>query len=37
MFATPYFRVYTSDDVVGVELGGATKNVIAIASGVVDD
>jgi glycerol-3-phosphate dehydrogenase (NAD(P)+) len=29
------FRVYTNDDVVGVELGGAVKNVVAIASGVV--
>ena len=35
-FSTAYFRVYTTDDVTGVELGGATKNVIAIASGVVD-
>lgn len=33
--ATPYFRTYTSDDVVGVEIGGALKNVIAVASGVV--
>ena len=33
---TPYFRVYSSDDVVGVELGGAIKNVIAIAAGVAD-
>lgn len=32
--STPVFRVYTSDDVVGVELGGAYKNVIAIAAGV---
>jgi glycerol-3-phosphate dehydrogenase (NAD(P)+) len=32
----PYFRVYTNDDVVGVEYGGALKNVIAIAAGVVD-
>ena len=29
----PYFRVYTYDDVIGVELGGAIKNVIAIAAG----
>ena len=35
-FATDYFRVYTSDDVVGVELGGAVKNVIAIAAGMLD-
>jgi glycerol-3-phosphate dehydrogenase (NAD(P)+) len=36
VFATPYFRVYTSNDVVGVELGGAVKNVIAIAAGILD-
>lgn len=30
------FRVYTSQDVIGVELGGAIKNVIAIAAGIVD-
>jgi glycerol-3-phosphate dehydrogenase (NAD(P)+) len=35
-FAAPHFRVYTSTDVVGVELGGAVKNVIAIATGIVD-
>ncbi len=35
-FMTPRFRVYTSLDVVGVELGGAVKNVIAIATGIVD-
>jgi glycerol-3-phosphate dehydrogenase (NAD(P)+) len=35
-FQTPYFRVYTSSDVRGVELGGSIKNVIAIAAGVVD-
>jgi glycerol-3-phosphate dehydrogenase (NAD(P)+) len=36
IFQTPYFRVYTSTDVRGVELGGSLKNVIAIAAGVVD-
>ncbi len=33
--STPYFRTYRSQDVVGVELAGALKNVVAIASGVV--
>ncbi|NOY70168.1 MAG: NAD(P)H-dependent glycerol-3-phosphate dehydrogenase [Deltaproteobacteria bacterium] len=36
VFAAPYFRVYTNSDVIGVELGAAVKNVIAIASGIVD-
>ena len=36
LFQTDYFRVYTSADVTGVELGGALKNVIAIAAGVVE-
>ena len=31
-----HFRVYTSDDVVGVELGGALKNVMAVATGILD-
>jgi glycerol-3-phosphate dehydrogenase (NAD(P)+) len=35
-FRSPYFRLYGSDDVVGVEIGGALKNVIAIAAGVVE-
>lgn len=35
-FSDPCFRVYTNDDVIGVELGGALKNVIAIAAGVCD-
>jgi len=35
-FHAPTFRVYTSDDVIGVELGGALKNVLAIAAGVCD-
>jgi glycerol-3-phosphate dehydrogenase (NAD(P)+) len=34
VFQTPTFRVYTNTDVVGVELGGALKNVVAIAAGV---
>ncbi len=36
VFSTPFFRAYTTDDMIGVELGGAVKNVIALASGVVD-
>src|SRR5207249_388600 len=35
-FKAPYFRLYGSSDVVGVELGAAMKNVIAIAAGVVE-
>ncbi|MCG0237818.1 MAG: NAD(P)-dependent glycerol-3-phosphate dehydrogenase [Firmicutes bacterium] len=35
-FLTPRFRAYTSDDPIGVELGGALKNVIAMAVGVSD-
>jgi glycerol-3-phosphate dehydrogenase (NAD(P)+) len=35
-FSTPAFRVYTHDDVIGVELGGALKNVIALAVGMAD-
>ena len=34
LFQTPYFRVYTNRDVIGVELGGALKNVIALAAGM---
>ena len=36
LFSGDVFRVYTSDDVRGVELGGALKNVIALAAGVCD-
>ena len=36
VFSTPYFRVYTNPDVVGVELGGSLKNVIALAAGISD-
>lgn len=35
-FSAPEFRVYTHDDVTGVELGGALKNVMAVASGMVE-
>ncbi len=35
-FNSSRFRVYTNDDVIGVELGGALKNIIAIAAGVCD-
>ncbi len=34
--STPHFRLYADDDIVGVELGGAVKNVIAIATGIAD-
>lgn len=35
-FSDPGFRVYTNNDVIGVELGGALKNIVAIAAGVCD-
>ena len=35
-FRSPYLRLYGTDDLVGVEIGGAIKNVIAIAAGVVE-
>jgi glycerol-3-phosphate dehydrogenase (NAD(P)+) len=36
LFQTSFFRVYTSEDVTGVELGGSLKNVIAIAAGMLE-
>lgn len=36
LFMTPYFRVYANLDIVGVELGGALKNIIAVAAGICD-
>ena len=36
MFITPWFRVYSSNDIIGVEVGAALKNVIAIAAGISD-
>lgn len=35
-FMNHYFRVYTNSDVVGVELGGALKNIIAVGAGIID-
>jgi glycerol-3-phosphate dehydrogenase (NAD(P)+) len=35
-FSVPWFRVYTNTDMVGVELAGARKNIIAIAAGIID-
>lgn len=35
-FMNPFFRVYTNDDIVGVEIGGAFKNLIALAAGISD-
>ncbi len=36
LFSTPTFRVYANFDVIGVELGGALKNIIALAAGICD-
>lgn len=36
LFMAPSFRVYTNPDIIGVELGGAVKNIIALASGICD-
>lgn len=36
VFMNEYFRVYTNQDIIGVELGGALKNIIAIAAGICD-
>lgn len=36
IFMSEVFRIYTSDDVIGVEIGGAIKNVIALCAGIID-
>jgi len=36
VFMNPYFRVYTNADILGVELGGALKNIIALSAGISD-
>lgn len=36
LFMTDYFRVYTNNDLVGIEIGGALKNIIALAAGITD-
>ena len=36
LYMTPLFRVYTSDDIIGLELGGSLKNIIALAAGICD-
>lgn len=36
LYMSPTFRVYTSDDIIGVELGGSLKNIIALSAGICD-
>ena len=36
IFKTSYFRIYTNSDIIGVECGGSLKNIIAIATGILD-
>ncbi len=36
LFSNEYFRVYTSNDMIGVEFGGAIKNIISIAAGIIE-
>jgi glycerol-3-phosphate dehydrogenase (NAD(P)+) len=35
-FSSPYFRIYTNSDIIGVEVGGSFKNIIAIAAGIIE-
>lgn len=37
IFSTNYLRVYTNNDIIGVEIGGAAKNIIAIAAGIISE
>lgn len=36
LFMSEYLRIYTNDDLIGVEIGGAVKNIIALAAGILD-
>lgn len=36
MLSNPYFRVYTQDDIIGVEVGGSLKNIYAIGAGIIE-
>ncbi len=36
LYMSPVFRVYTTDDIIGLELGGSLKNIIALAAGICD-
>ena len=36
LFSSPLFRIYSNEDVIGVEIGGSIKNIIAVAAGIID-